>query len=88
MKQIAAMLTGHPELRIRIEGHTDNVGVKETNRSLSAKRAASVKAALVKDYAIAANRLDAQGLGDTKPVDKNDTVEGRQNNRRVELVKL
>jgi OmpA-OmpF porin, OOP family len=88
LKQIASMLTDHPELRIRIEGHTDNIGVKDTNRALSAKRAASVKAALVKNYAIAANRLDAQGFGDAKPVDKNDTVEGRQNNRRVELVKL
>jgi len=88
LKRIASMLQEHPELRIRIEGHTDNVGAKDANKSLSAKRAASVKAALVRDYAISAGRLDSQGFGDSKPLGKNDTSEGRQNNRRVELVKL
>ena len=88
LKKIAAMLTEHPELRIRIEGHTDNVGAKDANRALSTKRAASVKATLVRDYGISAGRLDSQGFGDSKPVGKNDTLEGRQNNRRVELVKL
>jgi outer membrane protein OmpA-like peptidoglycan-associated protein len=88
LKKIAAMLTDHPDLRIRIEGHTDNVGSKDANRALSGNRAASVKAVLVRDYGISAGRLDSKGLGDSKPVGKNDTPEGRQNNRRVELVKL
>ena len=88
LKKIAAMLTDHPDLRIRIEGHTDNVGSKDANRALSGKRAASVKAVLVRDYGISAGRLDSKGLGDSKPLGKNDTPEGRQNNRRVELVKL
>ncbi|MEO5580050.1 MAG: OmpA family protein, partial [Gemmatimonadaceae bacterium] len=88
LKQIAAMLEQHPELRIRIEGHTDNIGAKDANRTLSTKRAAAVKAALVSNYKIGAGRLDSQGLGDTKPSGPNNTPEGRQNNRRVELVKL
>jgi OmpA-OmpF porin, OOP family len=88
LKKIAAMLEQHPELRIRIERHTDNVGGKDANRALSAKRAASVKDVLVRDYRIGAGRLESQGLGDSRPAGKNDTPEGRQNNRRVELVKL
>ncbi|MBA3342415.1 MAG: OmpA family protein, partial [Gemmatimonadaceae bacterium] len=88
LKQIAAMLEQHPELRIRIEGHTDNVGAPDANLKLSTKRALVVKDMLIRDYKISAGRLESQGLGDTKPAGKNDTPEGRQNNRRVELVKL
>jgi OmpA-OmpF porin, OOP family len=88
LKEIATMLEQHAELRLRIEGHTDNVGDKAANLSLSERRAASVMGALVKDYHIQAGRLESKGLGDTKPVGKNTTPEGRQNNRRVELVKI
>jgi outer membrane protein OmpA-like peptidoglycan-associated protein len=87
-KAIAAMLGEHPGLRLRIEGHTDNVGAAATNRGLSQRRAAAVKTALVQDYRIADERLETTGLGDSKPVASNATVEGRQNNRRVELVRL
>ena len=88
LKQIAAMLEQHPELRLRIEGHTDNVGAKDANRTLSEKRAAAVKATLVGEYHVAAGRLESKGFGDTKPASANDTPEGRSNNRRVELVKI
>src|SRR5688500_8616729 len=88
LKQIAAMLTDHPDLRLRIEGHTDNVGAKEANRALSDKRAASVKSALVTQHQVSAARLETKGLGDSKPVGANTTPEGRSNNRRVQLVKL
>jgi outer membrane protein OmpA-like peptidoglycan-associated protein len=88
MKQISAMLELHPELKLRIEGHTDNVGAKDGNRSLSDKRAAAVKAALVGQYKINAGRLESKGFGDSKPAGANDTAEGRSNNRRVELVKI
>jgi OmpA-OmpF porin, OOP family len=88
LKEIATMLEQHAELRLRIEGHTDNVGDKAANLSLSERRAASVMDALVRDYHIQAGRLESKGLGDTKPVGKNTTPEGRQNNRRVELVKI
>jgi outer membrane protein OmpA-like peptidoglycan-associated protein len=87
LKEIASALTEHPELKVRIEGHTDNVGSPEANLKLSEARAAAVKAVLVKDYGIDASRLTTAGLGDTKPIADNGTAEGRSNNRRVEVVK-
>jgi OmpA-OmpF porin, OOP family len=88
LKEIAEMMKGHPDLRIKIEGHTDNVGKPDANLALSERRAAAVKAALEKEFQIDGARMESQGFGDTKPAAKNDTPEGRQNNRRVELVKL
>lgn len=88
LKEIGEMLKAHPDLRLLIEGHTDNVGNAASNQTLSEKRAAAVKAFLEKEYKIKGDRLQAQGFGDTRPVATNDTPEGRQNNRRVELVKL
>ncbi len=88
LKEIAAMLQAHPELKLSIEGHTDNVGNPADNLKLSEARAAAVTAALVKNYAVDASRLQAKGFGSTKPVAPNTTVEARQNNRRVELVKF
>jgi OOP family OmpA-OmpF porin len=87
LKEIAAMLNEHGDLALTIEGHTDNVGNAESNQALSEKRAAAVKAALVADYGVDAARLETAGFGATKPVGANDTPEGRQTNRRVELVK-
>ena len=81
------MLKEHPELKLVIEGHTDNVGKPDGNQVLSEKRANAVRQYLVDTYQIEAARLQAKGLGQTKPVTGNDTPEGRQNNRRVELVK-
>jgi outer membrane protein OmpA-like peptidoglycan-associated protein len=88
LKDIGAMLAGHPELKLSIEGHTDNVGVPADNLKLSEARAAAVAAALVRDYGIDAARLRSKGLGSSKPSGLNTTAEGRQNNRRVELVKI
>lgn len=88
LKEIAQMLTEHPDLKLTIEGHTDNVGGAQANHDLSHKRAAAVKQALVSTYSIDAARLTSTGFGDKKPVAKNDTPEGRQQNRRVELVKM
>lgn len=88
LKQIARMLQQHPELRIAIEGHTDNVGDAQANLGLSQRRAAAVMAYLVGKESIAPGRLQPVGLGATKPIAPNTTPEGRQNNRRVELVKL
>ena len=87
LKAIAAALKGHPDLKVEIQGHTDNVGSAPSNLTLSQARADAVKAALVADYAIAEDQLSAKGYGDTKPVTKNATPEGRANNRRVEIVK-
>lgn len=86
--EIGELLTRRPELRIRIEGHTDSVGDAASNQALSERRAEAVRAFLLRSAGIDASRLEAVGLGQGSPVDVNDTPEGRQNNRRVELVRL
>lgn len=88
LREIAAMLTEHTDLRVGIEGHTDNVGAAPANLDLSKRRAEAVKAYLTTTLKIDAARLDASGLGSTKPAQPNTTAEGRRTNRRVELVKL
>jgi outer membrane protein OmpA-like peptidoglycan-associated protein len=87
LKEIGQMLKEHPELELTIEGHTDNVGQATANLTLSQKRADAVEQYLVATFGIDAARLTTKGYGDTKPADKNDSPQGRQNNRRVELVK-
>jgi outer membrane protein OmpA-like peptidoglycan-associated protein len=87
LKEIATMLQEHADLNLTIEGHTDNVGAAAANLTLSQKRAEAVKAALVSTYGVDAGRLTAKGFGATKPAAPNTTPEGRQTNRRVELVK-
>lgn len=88
LKEIGQMLREHPELRLAIEGHTDNVGQDASNQGLSEKRAAAVKQHLETACGIDAARLEAKGLGASQPVAPNDSPEGRQQNRRVELVRL
>ena len=87
IKEIAEMLTEHASLRLLIEGHTDNTGVAASNLALSQKRAEAVRALLTTSYGIDPSRLSAKGLGQTVPAAPNTTPEGRQQNRRVELVK-
>lgn len=87
LKEIGTMLKDHPDLKLTIEGHTDNVGKPESNQTLSEKRAAAVRQHLIDNFQIDGARLDARGMGQTKPVGPNDSAEGRQQNRRVELVK-
>ena len=87
LKEIAATLKDHGDLKILIEGHTDNVGSSASNLALSDARAAAVKAALVADFGIAADRMSTKGFGDSKPSVPNATAVGRAQNRRVEIVK-
>ena len=75
-------------LRSPVRPKADNVGDAAANLALSGRRAAAVRAALVAQYQVDAARLESSGLGDTKPVGPNTTAEARQNNRRVELVRL
>lgn len=87
LKQIAATLKEHPDLKVEIQGHTDNVGKADANLKLSQARAEAVTKVLTTEYGVGAGQLTAKGYGDTKPAADNKTAEGRANNRRVELVK-
>lgn len=82
------MLADHPDLRIAIEGHTDSDGDDVHNQELSEQRAAAVRDYLIESYGIDASRLESAGFGETNPTASNDTPEGKQQNRRVELVVL
>jgi OmpA-OmpF porin, OOP family len=87
LKEIASTLKEHGDLKIVIEGHTDNVGTPASNLTLSDARAAAVKVALVKDFGGDEQRITTKGFGDSKPAAPNTTAEGRAQNRRVEVVK-
>jgi outer membrane protein OmpA-like peptidoglycan-associated protein len=87
LEEIGDMLRAHPELQLQIEGHTDSDGDNAYNLALSGRRAAAVKAYLVESFGIEAGRLETSGFGESKPVADNATPEGKQQNRRVELVR-
>lgn len=87
IKLIAQGLEKNPALKLLIEGHTDSVGNADHNLDLSKRRAEAVKAVLVSQFSVDASRLTTSGLGATKPIDSNDTPQGRAQNRRVEFVK-
>ena len=87
LDRIAAVLVEFPELKVRVEGHTDSTGRDETNMVLSQQRAEAVLGALV-ERGIAAERLTAAGLGKAKPIASNETQAGRSQNRRVEIYVL
>jgi len=84
LNQVAAALRDSPQIKIRIEGHTDNVGVKSRNQKLSQARAEAVMAYLV-DHGIEEGRLTALGFGSSKPLASNSTKAGKALNRRVEF---
>lgn len=84
--QIVEMLKANPALKVRVEGHTDNVGSPESNMTLSDERASAVVAAIVA-RGVDAKRLSRAGYGPNRPIADNTTEEGRAKNRRVELVK-
>ncbi len=86
LQEIRALVTGHPELKLVIEGHTDNAGAPAANRKLSEERAVAVKMWLVAKGATP-GQLSTAGLGDTRPLGDNGTDAGRASNRRVELVR-
>ena len=87
MKEIASVLTENTDLKVQIVGHTDSDGDDAANVDLSKRRAASVKAALAREFSIEAARMDTDGKGETQPIDKNDNPAGKANNRRVEFIK-
>jgi outer membrane protein OmpA-like peptidoglycan-associated protein len=88
LKQIAAVLTENPDVKIKIVGHTDSDGADAANLDLSKRRAASVKDELVKSFAIDGSRIETDGKGETVPIAANDTPANKALNRRVEFIKL
>lgn len=88
LKAIAEVLTQHPDIRVRIVGHTDAVGDDKANLELSERRAAAVSEMLQAEYKIEGSRLDTGGKGEAEPVADNQTAVGRTQNRRVEFIKL
>ncbi len=86
LEQIQRLLVEHPELKLRVEGHTDNVGQPAANLKLSQARAGAVVSWLTK-RGVKPDGLTAAGHGDTKPVSDNGTDAGREKNRRVELAR-
>jgi outer membrane protein OmpA-like peptidoglycan-associated protein len=87
IRSVARGLETNPNLKLQIEGHTDSVGSADHNLDLSKRRAEAVKAVLVSQFKVDAARLTTTGLGSTKPIDSNDTPQGRAQNRRVEFVR-
>ncbi|HKV95186.1 MAG TPA: OmpA family protein [Candidatus Angelobacter sp.] len=85
LAKISGIIIAHPGLHLEVEGHTDSVGSDDYNQQLSEKRAGAVRDYLVQQ-GISADGIVARGMGKTQPVATNDTPEGRQQNRRVELV--
>jgi len=88
LKEIAAVLNEVPDVKVKIVGHTDSDGDDAKNMDLSKRRAASVKAELVKSFGVNADRLQTDGMGESQPVAKNDTPVNKALNRRVEFIKL
>lgn len=88
LEAIARVIAKHPDLKVAVVGHTDNVGDYEANLDLSRRRADMVVAELVQTYGIDAARLFAAGASFLSPVASNETDEGRALNRRVELVRV
>ena len=86
LEQLAAVVRKLGSQHMRVEGHTDNIGGDAYNDTLSARRAAAVKAALTQDYAVQGENIATQGFGAHRPIESNDTLAGRARNRRVELV--
>ncbi len=87
IRQIYQVLAQDDSINLNIVGHTDSDGKEETNLTLSKERAEAVKNALVNVYNVSADRLSAEGKGESEPVGDNGTLDGKAQNRRVEFIK-
>jgi OmpA-OmpF porin, OOP family len=87
LKKVAALIKASSDATLTIVGHTDNIGSAERNQTLSEQRAEAVRQALFGRYGVPPKRLSAKGYGLKRPVETDDTFEGRAHNRRLELVR-
>jgi outer membrane protein OmpA-like peptidoglycan-associated protein len=87
INQIYQVMAENPDLKFSVNGHTDSDGSEEANLKLSQARAEAVMAQLI-SMGIDAGRLSSKGMGESAPIDTNETPEGKANNRRVEFVKM
>jgi len=85
LAKISGIVLAHPGLSLHIEGYTDSTGSDELNENLSAQRAESVRDFLT-EQGVSPSTITAKGFGKANPVASNDTADGRQRNRRVEIV--
>ena len=85
LQAVAAVLAGNPGLRIRLDGHTDDTGTADYNFQLARRRAGAVRDYLIAAGGIEEARIEQRSFGPTRPIAPNDTAEGRQRNRRVEI---
>jgi outer membrane protein OmpA-like peptidoglycan-associated protein len=85
LAKVAGIVSGHPGLRLDVEGHTDSVGGDAYNQQLSEDRGSAVRDYLT-EQGMVAGSVTSRGFGKTQPVASNETAAGRQQNRRVELV--
>lgn len=85
LAKVSGIVLAYPSLHLQVEGHTDSVGSDDYNQQLSEKRAGAVRDYLV-EQGISTGAIEARGFGKTQPIASNDTPEGRQQNRRVELI--
>jgi outer membrane protein OmpA-like peptidoglycan-associated protein len=85
LAKVAGIVSGHPGLRLAVEGHTDSIGGDEYNQRLSEQRGSAVRDYLTQQ-GMSSGSVTSKGLGKTQPTASNDTAQGRQQNRRVEIV--
>lgn len=85
VSKAVAYLNANPERTALVEGHTDHTGDEQFNQGLSVLRSESVRDALINE-GISTSRIKTTGLGESSPIANNDTLEGRQSNRRVEII--
>jgi len=85
LAKVAGIVSGHPGLKLDVEGHTDSVGGDDYNQELSEQRGGAVREYLI-GQGVAHDSVSSKGFGRTQPVASNDTASGRQQNRRVDLV--
>lgn len=86
LTKLQRVLREFPEAPVTIQGHTDSRGNDEFNRVLSQRRAISIREHLLASMAVSASRISAVGYGEARPIASNDTEEGREKNRRIEVV--